>query len=1063
MVLFAEERRRKLLAKLAKLDSKHRHRKLKESLHEGTGAWFISCPEYKQWQAALQSSVLCCYGIPGCGKSVLVSSVIDSFNATGTFVFYYCDYADKRTLEPSNVFASLAKQALEHVQILPETLASEIEQAEHDGEKLANPTEALIILQKSLDLVTSPVFLAVDGLDEATESSQILIYKNLKQLVENSGLPVKLLITGRDELGLLLMLDLSIPFARIPLSSTVISLDIENYVRASTRRRISDGLLVIGDPDLEELIIDELVKGAKGMFLWVEFQLHDLCEPESDHGIRIVLQNLPRSLGETYQRLLNKIEGAERKDIIKRMFKWIVCAREPIYLDGLREAVAFTLDDLSYDPRKLPTDLNRLIRACGNLVVVKETQIVQLAHYTVQQYLLQLGDSPFQFTIKDANVMAGEFCVTYLSFSNFESQITRYADNKNTNMLALGKIASRGPMLSPDYSAQKIVHVWNTFRNSRSITPSIDMTRFVPPRRKAGQPDSFDFLAYVVAHWLWHTRSFDVNDDAIMEMSTRRRRLFVDLALKKQLLFDFRPWGGPTFDFREASSISLLGWALMADHGYLIQVTSASTVLLSSFDAWVATCENYEWTNGITHDLSRLDLDYDHSSFTSDSPDLVWLFSRLVRACQNGHIDAIKKVEFGNTGGPHFVPMFQYLVAAAAANGRLQVVQFLWQEVKMYLHSLNKLVVVSGLSKRHALSAIEHAAISGHSHVVSYLADHGAHAEIIFSIPGLFQKFFDEAISNDAGQIVESLLTLRSFNSNIGDDTESFHVSDQYFSDSLVNAIAAGHTEIVRTLLKNGIDPNTPNQAGSTPLIEAIRHSRDSIVSLLLEYCCFLGNDCGGMPLTIAACLGNLRIVRELIIHGGPIFGEFESENKMFLPYGVETFIGDSAGDLDVSLCYMVRLPPTPLYLACYHGHLNVVELLLSYGAEANYPSPVTVINLQQRKASSAKIDYSMYQLPDNLNAVLYGSFGKERAASDKTSWELPISAAIAGGHVDIMNTLVSSGALWPKEFDCLYGSCLGTLDSQLETLASRIHQGVQEYVAHGPSKSRKLMTFIII
>jgi len=61
------------------------------------------------------------------------------------------------------------------------------------------------------------------------------------------------------------MLDASIPFSRVPVSSTAISLDIENYVRASTRRRISDGLLVIGDPDLEQLIVDELVKGAKGM------------------------------------------------------------------------------------------------------------------------------------------------------------------------------------------------------------------------------------------------------------------------------------------------------------------------------------------------------------------------------------------------------------------------------------------------------------------------------------------------------------------------------------------------------------------------------------------------------------------------------------------------------------------------------------------------------------------------------------------------------------------------------------------------------------------------------
>jgi hypothetical protein len=87
----------------------------------------------------------------------------------------------------------------------------------------------------------------------------------LKHLIEKYGFSVKLLITAREELGSLLMLDPGIPFSRVPISSSAISLDIENYVQASTRRRISDGSLVISDPDLEQLIVSELVNGAKGM------------------------------------------------------------------------------------------------------------------------------------------------------------------------------------------------------------------------------------------------------------------------------------------------------------------------------------------------------------------------------------------------------------------------------------------------------------------------------------------------------------------------------------------------------------------------------------------------------------------------------------------------------------------------------------------------------------------------------------------------------------------------------------------------------------------------------
>ncbi len=148
---------------------------------------------------------------------------------------------------------------MEQIEILPETLALEIEQVEHDGEKLANSQAALIILQKSLEVVPGPVFVVLDGLDEAIEPSQLLICNNLKKLIERSGVSIKLFITGRDEL------ESNVPFSRVPVSSAAISLDIENYVRSSTRRRIADGLLVITDPNLEQLIVDELVKGAKGM------------------------------------------------------------------------------------------------------------------------------------------------------------------------------------------------------------------------------------------------------------------------------------------------------------------------------------------------------------------------------------------------------------------------------------------------------------------------------------------------------------------------------------------------------------------------------------------------------------------------------------------------------------------------------------------------------------------------------------------------------------------------------------------------------------------------------
>jgi hypothetical protein len=84
-----------------------------------------------------------------------------------------------------------------------------------------------------------------------------------------------------------------------------------------------------------------------------------------------VLRDLPRDLSETYDRFLSRVDGAEQREFVKRMFNWIICARRPLQVNELREAIAFTINDQQFDAAKIPNDLNRLVRACGNLATIK--------------------------------------------------------------------------------------------------------------------------------------------------------------------------------------------------------------------------------------------------------------------------------------------------------------------------------------------------------------------------------------------------------------------------------------------------------------------------------------------------------------------------------------------------------------------------------------------------------------------------------------------------------------------------------------------------------------------
>lgn len=91
---------------------------------------------------------------------------------------------------------------------------------------------------------------------------------------------------------------------------------------------------------------------------------------------------------ETHDRLLGRIVAIERREYVKRMFHWIISSRRPFghYKSmNFEEELHLPSMILSGIPRKRlrSNDLYRLVRSCGNLVVIDEdTEEVQVAHYT---------------------------------------------------------------------------------------------------------------------------------------------------------------------------------------------------------------------------------------------------------------------------------------------------------------------------------------------------------------------------------------------------------------------------------------------------------------------------------------------------------------------------------------------------------------------------------------------------------------------------------------------------------------------------------------------------------
>lgn len=251
-------------------------------------------------------------------------------------------------------------------------------------------------------------------------------------------------------------------------------------------------------------------------FLWVKFQLTDLCDSQTDDTIRTTLRNLPKSLGETYERFLKKANYRDdrRRELLKRLFNWLLCAKRPLTVGEAREAIAFTIYDNRFDAAKLPNDLHRLVRASGNLIIIDEaTQNVQLAHYTVQQYLLQAQSSVRSFfcsTLEEAHIQVGYICLAYLSFSDFEQQITPYQETDvMSNITAIESVVNNTAMLPPTTSGTNAVKFLLRFRGGQKPS-GIDFARHLPQKsipQIAIRYEKYALLAYIIKNWLFHTVS----------------------------------------------------------------------------------------------------------------------------------------------------------------------------------------------------------------------------------------------------------------------------------------------------------------------------------------------------------------------------------------------------------------------------------------------------------------------------------------------------------------------------------------------------------------------------
>lgn len=680
-------------------------------------------------------------------------------------------------------------------------------------------------------------------------------------------------------------------------------------------------------------------------FLWVYLQLEILWETcRTDADIRHALTALPKNLEETYKRCVCRINFQD--DWALKVLKWVSFAKRPLHIEELREAVAFRSTDTKWDAEKKP-QRDFIVGCCANLIVLDPIDnCVRFAHSSVKQYLEEDGKRmpeersvPGYPTEESGDLECGEYCITYLSFSDFSLQLSKVSPKKTT-------VAIPSP-----YSVIQSMPTTGLYKffirtpQTKNISISVPLPMPAAPSRA-----QYKFLDYAVANWALHTKNIHHESSGWEN--------FMQLAMHFNATWNFHPWlsGGRS----KASHLhGLFGWAVKERHRPLLSLVSdmKSSVLHLFCDLpvvdeglpalHIASKLGYE-------DVVRILLTFcDLNSVDKDG------CTPLHHAASKGHTDIVrlllreKRIKVDVYSASHRTPLW-----LAASHGHHNVLSLLIEKganIDSQYHLHRQTLLWLALENEHYIAAnlllekgaqIDWLDASRQSSETTDLA--GRNPSLIHMLANndveytseeatLILELIDLAVAGRMHTLAKlvigrsmqfvnnhkMLTSLAIRNSPLAMEMileEPIELSS--IQEALISAAKEESSRAVELILNKGVDPNVKDQGNATPLHWAAWSGNLSIMGILLKEGAKVDARDTDMetPLHWAAKADRAAAIELLLLAGATI---------------------DSRD----------RLWRTPLHEAAKNGHQEAIKLLLEKGASMNKKdqSDITPLDLARR------------------------------------------------------------------------------------------------------------------
>jgi hypothetical protein len=226
---------------------------------EGTGNWLLENDKFKQWLDGTRRT-LWCPGIPGAGKTILASVVIDFLERTFVrenvgVAYIYCNYKEPDQTA-INLVGAIVRQLVQQRSELSEQI-TDLRRSHSTKQTRPSLDEYSRCLQSEISRFPK-VFIVIDALDECIESNgtRRVLLDEFQKLQSH----VHLLVTSR------LIVSIEQDFAdALRLEICASDEDIRRYLEGRIGKEDRLKRLIKADLILQNSLIDTIVENAKGM------------------------------------------------------------------------------------------------------------------------------------------------------------------------------------------------------------------------------------------------------------------------------------------------------------------------------------------------------------------------------------------------------------------------------------------------------------------------------------------------------------------------------------------------------------------------------------------------------------------------------------------------------------------------------------------------------------------------------------------------------------------------------------------------------------------------------